>query len=287
MNAIVSDVFHYRDYRRFLQDSYSTRKSSEYGFSYRSFAKRVGSAAPNYLKLVSEGQRNLSPEMATRFAQALGLTSEAADYFCDLVLFNQATTAIERDRCYQRLTRYTRYRKAFRLDSAHAEYHSEWYIPAIRELVACSGFLEDPKWIAKKLKPSISTRQAEHALTVLKRLGLVVRNEAGRLVHNEPVLSTGDDKPLGHHVATFHRTMLLRAADALDQCSREEREIAGLTLSVSRRQLADFKRRLYEFRQELVQIAVDGAKSEAPTDVVQINLQLFPLTEQETRDEGP
>jgi len=36
-----------------------------------------------------------------------------------------------------------------------------------------------------------------------------------------------------------------------------------------------------------VQIAVDGAKSEAPTDVVQINFQLFPLTEQETRDEGP
>jgi uncharacterized protein (TIGR02147 family) len=82
----------------------------------------------------------------------------------------------------------------------------------------------------------------------------------------------------------FHRTMLARAADALDQCSREEREVAGLTLSVSRRQLADFKRRLYEFRQELVQIAVDGAKSEAPTDVVQINFQLFPLTEQETRD---
>jgi len=286
VNARVSDVFHYRDYRRFLQDTYSVRKNEEYGFSYRSFAKRVGSAAPNYLKLVSEGQRNLSPEMAIRFAQALGLGGEAADYFCDLVAFNQATTALERDRCYQRLTRYTRYRKAFRLDAAHAEYHSEWYIPAIRELVACDGFVEDPKWIARKLKPTISTRQAEHALSVLSRLGLTVRNEAGKLVHNEPVLSTGDDKPLGHHVATFHRTMLERAAEALDHCSRDEREVAGLTLSVSRRQLADFKRRLYEFRQELVQIAVDASKHEAPTDVVQINFQLFPLTEQEPRDEG-
>lgn len=286
MNARVSDVFHYRDYRRFLQDTYSVRKNSEYGFSYRSFAKRVGSAAPNYLKLVSEGRRNLSPEMAIRFAQALGLAGEAADYFCDLVAFNQATTALERDRCYQRLTRYTRYRKAFRLDAAHAEYHSEWYIPAIRELVACDGFVEDPKWIARKLKPNISTRQAEHALSVLSRLGLTVRNEAGKLILNEPVLSTGDDRPLGHHVATFHRTMLERAAEALDHCSRDEREIAGLTLSVSRRQLADFKRRLYEFRQELVQIAVDASKHEAPTEVVQINFQLFPLTEQEPRDEG-
>lgn len=286
MNARLSDVFHYRDYRRYLQDVYSIRKNEEYGFSYRSFAKRVGSAAPNYLKLVSDGQRNLSPEMAIRFAQALGLSGEAADYFCDLVAFNQATTALERDRCYQRLTRYTRYRKAFRLDAAHAEYHSEWYIPAIRELVACEGFVEDPKWISRKLKPNISTRQAEHALAVLARLGLTGRDDAGTLVLNEPVVSTGDDKPLGHHVATFHRTMLERAQEALDHCSRDEREIAGLTLSVSRRQLADFKRRLYEFRQELVQLAVEASKSEAPTDVVQINFQLFPLTEQEPRDEG-
>jgi uncharacterized protein (TIGR02147 family) len=152
--------------------------------------------------------------------------------------------------------------------------------------VACDGFIEDPKWISRKLKPSISTRQAEHALSVLSRLGLTSRNDAGKLVLNEPVVSTGDEKPLGHHVATFHRTMLERAAEALDHCSRDEREIAGLTLSVSRRQLADFKRRLYEFRQELVQIAVDASKHEAPTDVVQINFQLFPLTEQEPRDEG-
>lgn len=220
--AASSDVFRYRDYRRFLLDSYQFRKNSEYGFSYRSFAKRVGSSAPNYLKLVAEGQRNLSAEMATRFAHAFGLAGEAADYLCDLVAFNQAATAVERERCYQRLTRYRRYRKAFRLDAAHAEYHSEWYIPVIRELIACEGFVEDPKWIARKLKPSISTRQAEHALSVLLRLGLVLRDDTGNLVQHDPVLSTGDEKPLGHHVSTFHRTMLDRAKEALEHCNREE-----------------------------------------------------------------
>lgn len=273
------DVFSYRDYRHFLADSYRIRKNSEYGFSFRSFARRVGSAAPNYLKLVMDGQRNLTPQMAARFASALGLKNESADYFCDLVAFNQASSTLERERSYQRLARHRRYKKAFRLDAAHAEYHSEWYIPAIRELVGCAGFREDPKWIARRLKPSISARQAEQALKVLLRLGLVVRDGHGKLRYQEPVLTTGDDQPLGHHIATFHRTMMERAAESLDTCGREEREIAGLTLSLSEAQVKKLKRTLYRFRQELLQAAIDAAESETPTRVVQVNFQMFPLTE--------
>jgi uncharacterized protein (TIGR02147 family) len=275
-SAAAVDVFHYRDYRHYLRDVYSTRKKSEYGFSYRAFAKKAGLSAPNYLKLVSDGQRNLAPEMASRFASALGLDGEPADYFCDLVSFNQAATAAERERCYQRLRRYRRYRNAFRLDGAHAAYHAEWYIPAVRELVACAGFREDPRWIAHALCPNISLRQAEHALKVLQQLGLLVRNARGELEQSEPLLTTGDDRPLGHHIASFHRSMLERAADALDHVEREQREIASLTLSLSEAQFHAFKQRLYEVRQELLQASLDREAGQ-PDRVVQINFQMFPL----------
>ena len=205
------DVFCYRDYRQYLADSYRRRKSSDYGFSYRSFARQVGSGAPNYLKLVTDGQRNLSQDMARRFARALELKGDAAEYFCDLVEFNQAASAREAERCYRRIRRYRQYREAFRLDEAHAEYHSEWYIPTIRELVACHGFREDPKWIARRLKPNILVREAAHALEVLQRLNLITRDETGRLQQNHPIVSTGDDKPLGYHVMTFHRTMTVHS----------------------------------------------------------------------------
>lgn len=278
------DVFRYRDYRQYLRDVYSARKKSEYGFSYRAFAKKAGLSAPNYLKLVADGQRNLAPEMATRFASALGLGGEAADYFCDLVGFNQASNAAERERCYQRLQRYRRYRNAFRLDAAHATYHSEWYIPAVRELVACDGFREDPRWIAHALRPNIAPRQAEQALKILLQLGLLVRGSDGGLAQSEPLLSTGDDGPLGHHIANFHRAMLERAADALDHVEREQREIASLTLSLSAEQFGVFKRRLYEVRQELLQASLDRTEaSGAPDRVVQINFQMFPLAR---ADEG-
>ncbi|HVZ36994.1 MAG TPA: TIGR02147 family protein, partial [Polyangiaceae bacterium] len=260
----------------FLRDVYEARKEAEYGFSYRAFAKRAGLRGPNYLKLVAEGQRNLTAEMAGRFAAALGLGEDAAAYFCDLVAFNQASTANERERCYQRLQSYRRYRSAFRLDAAHAAYHSEWYIPAIRELAACRGFRQDPKWIARRLRPSITARQAEQALSVLMQLGFLVRDAEGKLVQHEPALSTGDDQPLGHHIVTFHRTMLARAGEALDGVARDEREIASLTLSLDAAQFRDFKRRLYDLRQELLQLATVSPNT--PDRVVQINFQMFPLS---------
>ena len=270
------DVFRYRDYRQYLRDVYAARKGSEYGFSYRAFARKAGLGAPNYLKLVADGERNLTPEMASRFAQALGMRGEAADYFCDLVSFNQATTTEERERCYQRLRRYRRYKQAFRLDAAHAAYHSEWYIPAVRELIGCDGFKEDPRWIAQALSPSISLQKAEHALRVLEELSLVERDAEGRLVQKEPVVATGDDRPLGHHVLTFHRAMLERAADALDRVPREEREVGALTLSLSAAQHEAFKQRLYEMRQELLEASLE--RDGGPVDrVVQVNFQLFPL----------
>ena len=271
------DVFSYRDYRAYLRDVYAARKSSEYGFSYRAFARKAGLSAPNYLKLVTEGQRNLTAEMAGRFAAALGLAGEPASYFCDLVAFNQAASAPERERCYQRLQAYRRYRSTFRLDAAHAAYHAEWYIPAIRELSACSGFRPDPKWIARTLRPSITARQAEQAVAVLEQLGLLVRDTSGRLVQEEPLLSTGDDQPLGHHIATFHRTMMQRASEALDTVPREEREIAALTLGLNERQFLQIKQRLYQLRQELLQASLEEAEG-PPDRVVQINFQMFPLS---------
>lgn len=271
------EIFRFRDYREFLRCVYESRKVSEYGFSYRSFARKVGLGSPNYLKLVSEGRRNLTPEMAGRFARALELSQDAERYFCDLVAFNQAATAAERERCYIRIARYRGYRERFRLDDAHSAYHSHWYIPVIRELAACRGFDRNPRWIARALRPNISVQQAKQALEVLQQLGFLVENELGKLQQNEPIVSTGDDSPLGHHVIQFHRAMMQRAAEALDTVPREEREVASLTLGLGEENFRYFKKRLYELRQELLDASLDEKAGEA-TQVVQVNFQMFPMS---------
>jgi uncharacterized protein (TIGR02147 family) len=144
-------VYDYLDYRAFLRDYYAAKKAASRAFSYRAFSKRAGVASPNYLKLVIEGQRSLSPKMAERFAQACGLDGDASRYFVHLVGFNQAKTTVERAQFYDKLTGFQRYRQAHKLELAHAAYYSDWYMPAIRELAASHEFREDSEWIADRL----------------------------------------------------------------------------------------------------------------------------------------
>ena len=277
---LIPDIFEYRDYRAFLRTYYSENRAQGAAVSLRGFSSRAGLSSPNYLKLVMDGKRNLTQEMAPRFAQAVGLQKDALAYFCDLVAFNQARTADDRELAYQRLTRFARYRKTHTLDAAQARYHANWYLPAIRELVARHDFIEDEQWIAQRLQPRITPREARAALATLEELSLLLRDENGRLVQSEELLETPDSaqQPLSHHVANYHRAMIHQAALAIDRVPREEREIAALTLCLSSEQLRDLKSDLQRMRAELLQKYTVSAEAQR---VVQVNIQMFPLSSEE------
>ena len=266
------DVFKYRDYREFLAAFYAVKKAS--GFSYRSFARAAGLGAPNYLKLVIDGKRNLSPEMAERFARACRLNGDSTEYFKILVAFNQAKSDDEKNELHQRLAKFSRFRSAQRLELAQKEYHSSWYIPAMRELVACPGFVEDTAWIAATLLPPISERQAAQALEVLQRLELLERDESGRLVQVSRAVSTGQQAS-GLYIRNYHAQMIERAVQAMHDIPADQRYVSALTLSVSAATLAEVKRRVAHFRQELVALCDTDP---APAQVIQLNLQLIPLS---------
>jgi uncharacterized protein (TIGR02147 family) len=268
------DVFAFRDYRAFLR-AYSERHRAEKGgFSPAEFAKRAGLRSSNYLKLVIDGQRNLTPDLAHRFSELCGLRDESVAYFCALVAFNQAKTARERTLHYETLRGFRRFRAAHRLDGAQSAYHSQWFIPAVYELASCVDFDPEPRAIAKRLMPAISVKQAEDAISVLLELGLLVRHESGRLEPAASIVETPEG-PLGHHVVQYHRTMMQRAAEALDHVPREEREIAALTIAVSNERMRELKAELEAFRHDLAQRYQADPRAER---VVQLNFQLFPLS---------
>jgi uncharacterized protein (TIGR02147 family) len=277
MVVAAPDVFRFRDYRAYLRALYAHKKEHEYGFSLRAFSKHAGLRSSNYLKLVMDGDRNLTADAAQKFASACGLKGQAADYFCELVTFNQAKSAEERERVYARLRRFRRYREVYRLDGAQEAYHSEWFIPAVRELIGRGDFREDAKWIGKTLSPSISPRDAQRALDVLQELGLIVRRDDGALAQAEELVQTPEG-PLSHHVVSFHRAMMERAAEALDRVPRDEREIASVTILVEQARLPELKQRLERFREELLHTF---ESSSGAARVMQVNFQMFPLTGKE------
>jgi uncharacterized protein (TIGR02147 family) len=274
------DVFRYLDYRAYLGAFYKAKKSR--GFSFRSFSRTAGLGAPNYLKLVIDGQRNLTPAMADRFARACGLSNEAADYFKHLVAFNQAKSADKRNAAYERLTGFQRYRRGHRIEVAQAAYHSTWYLPAIRELVVSPSFREDHDWIAAQLWPAIRPLEVKQAIDTLLDLGLLHRDTHGRLRQQDAVVSTGAET-VGMHIMNYHAQMLERAKSSMELVPGASRDISALTFCINEQSLPRFKQRLVEFRRELIELA------ESQSDrgqVVQLNLQLFPLTKPRKKREA-
>jgi uncharacterized protein (TIGR02147 family) len=266
------DVFKYLDYRAFLADYYKAKKRR--GFSYRAFSRAAGLGAPNYLKLVIAGQRNLTAAMATRFAQACGLHGESAEYFEQLAEFNQARTSEQRNHSFERLTAFRRYRQAQKLEVAQAEYHSTWYLPAIRELVSSRGFREDPEWIADALVPAIKPSEAKQAIDMLLELGLLERGSNGRLRQCSAVVSTGPETR-GMNIANYHAEMMRRATAAMELVRAPERDISSLTMCLGPKGLLRLKQRIQDFRRELIALAESDSES---SQVVQLNFQLFPLS---------
>ncbi len=277
----MESVFSFLDYREFLRAFYQRRKQRRAGYSYRAFSKRVGLRSTNYLKLVIDGERNLSPEMAERFGEACGLEGGAREYFVRLVAFNQASNSVEREAHYQTLLRSKRYRRAQRLDARHAEYAGHWYLPAIRELAARPDFRQDARWIARTLLPRISETEAQRALDTLFELGLLVQEGNGRATQGSSLLSTGPETA-SVHVARYHREMMHRASESIDLVPSQERDISSITVCLSASGLARMKERIHGLRRELLELSELEAE---PKQVVQLNLQLFPLSRVDERED--
>jgi len=276
------NVFEYLDYRSYLGALYRHRKATQHGFSYRAFARRAGCRSPNFLKLIIDGKRNLSLPMASRFAKACNLGGEDAEYFATLVGFSNGRTLDERNTYFHQLTSFRQAAAFHKLQRAQAAYHSRWYLPAVRELCGLPSFKGDPAWIARTLRPRISTPQAREALQLLSELRLIRKSPRGHWVQTDAVVTTGTETK-NLHIANYHRAMLQRAGEALELFAPEARDISGVTLRLSPAGLTRVKRRVQRFRQELIELSLADP---SPTLIAQVNLQLFPLTDPESESDA-
>src|SRR5262245_38693845 len=206
----------FNDFRAYLRAMIEYLKATRPQFSYRYFSRLAGFSSPNFLKLVSEGKRNLSPQSIAKFARGLGLDQREQETFETLVLLGQAETDAERNRYYARLRRRAGGGSAAaRLEDAQFKVYSLWYALPIREMLLLPDFREDPVWIGRRLRPQVRPSEVKTALLLLEQVGLVVRDENGRLRSQNTKISTGP-RVRSLAVRNYHRAMLEVAAGTLD-----------------------------------------------------------------------
>ncbi|MCA9577642.1 MAG: TIGR02147 family protein [Polyangiales bacterium] len=268
------DIFQFLDYRTYLRAFYDAEKAAAPTFSFRAFSMRAGVASPNHLKRIMDGERSLKGELVERYAKVLGLGPSERRYFEALVSFTDAADSRQREEAYRVLRSFRQYQEAHQLDERHAAYHESWYIPAIRELAGRHDFRDDPRWVARQLRPRIRVKEARDALVTLEELGLLQRVD-GALTKVDAVLTTGA-QTRGAHITRYHRVMLECASQAIDEFPASERDLSALTCCVDEATLPVLRAMIADFRRQCVAVA---EQSRRPARVVQLNIQLFPLSE--------
>jgi uncharacterized protein (TIGR02147 family) len=265
------------NYREFLRDTYHEKKRIHSYYSFRLFSRKAGFRSPNFLKLVMDGQRNLSKESVFKFCRALNLNKQESEYFENLVFFNQSRTLEEKKNLYLTvLMRFRRRSDPKKIEESEYKYYAAWYHPIIRELVTASDFNGDYRRVARLVVPSISAAEARRSVKLLLALGLIHRTDTGLYTNTSPSLSTGA-QVRSIAVANYHKAMMQRAADSIERFEAPQRNISAMTIGISSETFQLLLDKVRRLRKELLVIAEADT---APNRVVQINFQAFPVSGQ-------
>jgi uncharacterized protein (TIGR02147 family) len=268
------EVFGYSDYHDFLREWVERERERRSTFSYQWLADRSGIKSRSFLRLVCVGEKDLSTASALRVAKAMGLEGAQAEFFLVLVDLNNAEDPREKALHLERLKRIAPPSKRTILSVQQYELFETWWMIPLWEIVCAIDFGEDWAHLARQLDPPIQAGQAEHGVRLLLDLGLLERKEDGRYVRRETSLHTQEEVK-SRAVRSYQDTLMERAREALSRMPASARHISTLTFGVDEEGHRLILERIRALRSEIVDIA----QAHADVDrVIQLNIQLFPLT---------
>lgn len=272
----VLSIYGYTNFRTYLRDYYDFRKDSQRGYSYRAFSKAAGFTSPNILKLVIDGERNISPEATLKFAKALNIKGQMSEYFATLVKMNQARSDTDKEYYFSILQKLTPQAKKRDLNSESHKYLSHWLYPVIREMTALTEFRDDPYWISRRIYGKASINEISQAIQFLLQEGFVEKID-GKLVNKDNmVLSSDEVRSLS--IRNYHRQMLDQAKESLENIPVEEREFGAVTFSIPESAIVELKYKLKQFRRDLHTWAMQVTEDKGGELIIQVNAQMYPHT---------
>ncbi|MGA2508273.1 MAG: TIGR02147 family protein [Chitinispirillaceae bacterium] len=274
----MPDIFTYTDYRTFLADYYCHHKAENPAFSYQLLSDKAGFSNRGFIFNVITGKKNLSRSSAVKLSQALRLTAREADYFDNLVSFNQAKNLRERNYFFDKINAI----KSNRQGSAAVretrkeqyEFYAAWYISVVRSLIDMHRFKDDYQWLAKNVYPPIKPKEAKKAVLLLEKLGMIRKQKDGYYKVADKTITAGKEiMQLG--LLNFQVQTTELAKKALQELPKDRRNISGLTLGISKKTYDSICAEIETFQSRL--LAMAEADNEAD-NVYQLNFHFFPVS---------
>lgn len=236
-------------------------------YSQSAFARKLGMTA-GALSLILSGRRGVSEALTRKICDALMLDplerSQVLGGFHDRRRATQVGSAAsgEMGPGYLQLT----------ADQFHVA--SDWYYFGILSLTETEAFRNDPAWIAQRL--AITPQDAQVALDRLKRLGMLIEDQYGRLKRGAAHYRTSDDvASVSARKAHFQNLDLAR--QSLERDPVDKRDFTCLTLPLDPRHLGRAKELIRKFQVEL-DAELEALNQGHATEVYRLGMHFYPLS---------
>lgn len=256
-------------YQSKLKEGLSLRQRENAQYSLRAYARDLG-IHPGTLAKVIKGERPLPIKDSQKVVNKLKLGPRDRTLFMESLL--RKKTNID-------------YIKIDALDSRHIVDESnykviaEWEHFIVTDLFDLPDFDKTIEDIAKRL--SLTMTRAEVVVENLLTSGLLTKDEDGKLLRVHSSIKTTEDIK-SQALKESHMETLKLSMKKLDEIEVELRDFSSSAMAIDLDQLLEAKTIIREFRQKMTALLRDGRKK---TDVYQLAIQFYPLTNIEKKEE--
>jgi uncharacterized protein (TIGR02147 family) len=270
-------IVEYTDYRKFLRDYYLDRKKTIRNFSYKLIAEGAGLSSASFVRMVIEGEKNLTKESTVRFARALRLKKKTAEYFGYIVFFSQAKDLRTKEQYLKKIDGFRRRNKPDLLLPREYDYLRNWLHAVVREAIEIPSLDGNAEKIAAGFVFRMNPDDIQKSIEFLLANGFIAKDAKGKLTKVAKTISTVNiprNDELVLIAKKYHLRMLELAGKALLELPKEQRSVTNTTLSMSEKSFELALKRIETMRYELLELA---AADSAADRVCQLNVNLFPL----------
>lgn len=249
---------------------YEEKKRLNMRFSKRMFAKHLGLDSSE-LSAIFKQKRNLPLKKARLVADKLDLSPADSEQFYTSVLSNRKNLSHLRFEKTPDFVEVKENEVGFRIIS-------EWEHYALLELTNVKDFTWDYIWISERL--GISLNRVEKVVQNLELANVIKVNSKGSYDVHTPQLTTTHDVE-SKALKLAHKENCSLAESAIDNVDLLKRDLTSITFPMNSHRMPELKKVLKEFRRKILTLM----KDEHSDEVYQLNLQLFPLTQQKEKEE--
>lgn len=221
----------------------------------------------------------MSHSSTIKLSKALKHNRDEAEFFENLVGYNQAANEDEKEHYFSKLIRVAKRQKALPetavITPDKYELYSTWYHQVVRSLIDLYEFDGDFVWLGKMVFPEITESQARKSVELLVRLGLVEQDENSVFHSVQKTITTGAQVQK-RALRAYYQSCMQLANRSMAGVSPERRNISGLTLGVSDKTYKKMVERMAEVRQEFMEMADNDNDADR---VYNINIQLYPVSD--------